>query len=136
MSKIGEQGKVPPPPLDEDGNPIVGEDGANTETSTALTFEELMRRLEELTAENKKLRAKAKNKKTNENSSSSEEVDSHLKRMSPKRKRKEEEIVIRLLTTQYLLITIICLALSFILPYSLAKLPILIKVVITNESIA
>jgi uncharacterized small protein (DUF1192 family) len=88
MSKIGEQGKVPPPPLDEDGNPIVGEDGANTETSTALTLEELMRRLEELTAENKKLRAKAKNKKTNENSSSSEEEDSSFEEDVSKKEKK------------------------------------------------
>jgi hypothetical protein len=35
MSKIGEQGKVPPPLLDEDGNLIVVKDGSNTETSTA-----------------------------------------------------------------------------------------------------
>jgi hypothetical protein len=49
MSKTGEEGKIPLPPLDEDGNPIVGEDGVNTETSTAPTLEELMRRLEELT---------------------------------------------------------------------------------------
>jgi hypothetical protein len=60
MSKTGEQSKVTPPPLEKDGNPIVDEDGANMETSTAPTLEELMRRLEELTAENKKLRAKAK----------------------------------------------------------------------------
>jgi hypothetical protein len=38
MFKIEEQGKVPPPLLDEDGNPIVGEDGTNTETSTTPTL--------------------------------------------------------------------------------------------------
>jgi hypothetical protein len=53
MSKTGEQGKVPPPPLNEDGNSIVVEDGSNTETSTAPTLEELMRRLEELTDKRK-----------------------------------------------------------------------------------
>jgi predicted RNase H-like nuclease (RuvC/YqgF family) len=76
MSKTRKHDKVTPPPLGEDGNPIVGEDGVNTETSTTPTLEELMRRLEELTTENKKLRAKAKNKKTKENSSSSEEDSS------------------------------------------------------------
>jgi hypothetical protein len=76
MSKTGEQGKVPPPPLHEDGNTIVGEDGANTETSMTPTLEELMRRLEELTAKNKKVRGKDKNKKAKGNSSSSEEEDS------------------------------------------------------------
>jgi hypothetical protein len=66
----------------------VGEDGTNTETSTAPTLEELMRRLEELTAENKKLRAKAKNKKTMENSSSSEEEDSSFKEDVSKNEKK------------------------------------------------
>jgi hypothetical protein len=42
MLKTGEEGKVHPPPLDEDGNPIVAEDGSNTETSTAPTVAELM----------------------------------------------------------------------------------------------
>jgi hypothetical protein len=56
--------------------------------------------------------------------------------MSPKRKRKKEEIVISLPAIQCLLITIICLALPLILPYPLAKLPILMELVITNGSIA
>jgi uncharacterized protein YciI len=88
MSKTRKKGKVPPPPLDEDGNTIVSEDGANTETSTAPTLEEHMRRLEELTAENKKLRAKAKNKKIKGNSSSSEEEDSSFEEDVSKNKKK------------------------------------------------
>jgi hypothetical protein len=60
----------------------------------------------------------------------------HSKRKSPNRGRKEEEITISLPTTQYLLITIICLALPLILPYMLAKLPILMELIIINESIA
>jgi hypothetical protein len=56
--------------------------------------------------------------------------------MSPKGKRKEEEIMISLPTTQYLLITIICLALPLTLPYPLTKPPILMKLVIINGSIA
>jgi hypothetical protein len=40
MSKIGEHDKVPPPPLDEDGNPIVVEDISNIETSMAPTVED------------------------------------------------------------------------------------------------
>jgi hypothetical protein len=43
MSKTGEQGKVPPPPLDEDGNLIVAENGSNTETSTAPIVKELLK---------------------------------------------------------------------------------------------
>jgi predicted RNase H-like nuclease (RuvC/YqgF family) len=88
MSKTGEKDKVPPPPLNEDGNPIVGEDDANTETSMALTLEELMRRLEELTAENKQLRDKAKNKKTKKNSSSRKEGDSSFEEDVSKKKKK------------------------------------------------
>jgi hypothetical protein len=58
MYKIGEQGKVPPPPLDEDGNPIMDGDGSNTETSTTLIVEELMKKLEKLNAELKKAQGK------------------------------------------------------------------------------
>jgi uncharacterized small protein (DUF1192 family) len=88
MFKTGEQGKVPPPPLDEYGNLIMVEDGSNTETSMAPTLDELMRRLEELKAENKKLRAKAKNKKTKGCSSSSEEKYSSFEEDVSKKKRK------------------------------------------------
>jgi hypothetical protein len=88
MSKTGEQGKVPPPPLNEDGNPIVGEDDANIEISMTPTLQGLMRRLEELTAKNKKLRAKAKIKKAKGNSFSSEEEDSSFEEDVPKREKK------------------------------------------------
>jgi hypothetical protein len=88
MSKTGEQSKVPPTPLDEGGNPIVGEDGTNTKTSTAPTLEEPMRRLEELTVENKKLRAKAKIKKAKGNTFSSEEEDSSFEEYVSKREKK------------------------------------------------
>jgi hypothetical protein len=74
MSKSGEYGKIPPPPLDEDGNSIVVEDGSNTETSTAPIVEELMKKLEKLNAKLKKL--KTKDKKDKRYSSSSEDNDS------------------------------------------------------------
>jgi hypothetical protein len=88
MSKTGEQGKVPPPLLNEDGNPIVGEDGANTETSTAPTLEELTRRLEKLTTKNNKLRRKLRGKKTKGGSSSSEDEDSSLEEDVSKKGKK------------------------------------------------
>jgi hypothetical protein len=47
-----------------------------------------MKRLEELTAENKKLRGKAKNKKTKGNSSSSEEEDSSFREDVSKKEKK------------------------------------------------
>jgi hypothetical protein len=45
MSNTGEEGRVPPPPLDRDDNPIVVEDGSKSGTSTAPTVEELMKKL-------------------------------------------------------------------------------------------
>jgi hypothetical protein len=72
MSKTRKQGKVPPPPLNEDGNPIIVDDGSNTETSMAPIVEELMKKLEKLNAELKKL--KAKDKKDKNHSSSSEDA--------------------------------------------------------------
>jgi hypothetical protein len=47
-----------------------------------------MRRLEDLTVENKKLRAKAKNKKAKRNSFSSEEEESSFEEDVPKREKK------------------------------------------------
>jgi hypothetical protein len=72
MSKTGKRGKVPPPPLNEDGNPIIVDDGSNMETSMAPIVEELMKKLEKLNAELKKL--KAKDKKDKNHSSSSEDA--------------------------------------------------------------
>jgi hypothetical protein len=87
MSKIGKQGKVPPPPLDEDDNSIVGEDGTNTEISMAQTLEEFMRRLEELTAK-KSLEVRPKTRRQRETLPQVKKKTPHLKRMSPKRKKK------------------------------------------------
>jgi hypothetical protein len=48
-----------------------------------------MRRLEKLTTENKKLRAKVKGKRTKESSSSSEEEDSSFEEEASKKRKKE-----------------------------------------------
>jgi hypothetical protein len=74
MSKAGEEGEVPPQKFDEDNNPLVIEDGSKLGTSKAPTLEELMRKLEKLKAENKRL--KAKGKKVTTCSSSSKDDDS------------------------------------------------------------
>jgi hypothetical protein len=134
MSKTEEQGKVPPPPLDEDGNPIGVDDGSNTKTSTAPTIEELMKKLEKLNAELKKL--KAKDKKGKNHSSSSKMMTPHLKRKYATKGRKKGKSVISPLITLYLLTMITCLALPLILPYLLAKLHILMGLTIINGSIA
>jgi hypothetical protein len=59
MSRTGEIEELPPN-FNEEGNPIIIEEGSKMGASNAPTMEELMRRLEKLTTENKKLRAKAK----------------------------------------------------------------------------
>jgi hypothetical protein len=89
MSRTGEQGKVPPPPLDGDGNPIGVDDGSNMETSTAPTMEELMKKIEKLNAELKKL--KAKNKKGKKHSSSSEDDYSSFEEEVSNKGKKERK---------------------------------------------
>jgi hypothetical protein len=89
MSKTGEQGKVPPPLLDEDGNPIVIEDSSNTETFTAPTVEELMKQLEKLNAKVKRL--KAKDKRGKKHSSSSEDDDSSFESEVSNKGKKERK---------------------------------------------
>jgi hypothetical protein len=59
MSRTGEIEELPPN-FNEEGNPIIIEEGSKMGASNAPTMEELMRRLEKLTTKNKKLRAKAK----------------------------------------------------------------------------
>jgi hypothetical protein len=59
-----------------------------------------------------------------------------MNRMSLIKGRKEETIAISLPITQCLSIMIICLTLPPTPPYSLAKLPILMELVINNGSIA
>jgi hypothetical protein len=83
MSNTGKHGKVPAPPLDEDGNPIVVEDGSNTETST------LMKKLEKLNAELKKL--KTKDKKDKKYSSLSEDDDSSFEEKVSNKARRERK---------------------------------------------
>jgi hypothetical protein len=135
MSRTGEEVEVPLK-FDEEGNPINIEEGSKTGALNALTLEDLMRKVEKLTAENKKFRAKAKCKKTKGSSSSSEEENSSFEEEVSKEEKKEEETMISLPITHCILITIICLALLFIPPYPLAKLHILIELIIINGSIA
>jgi predicted RNase H-like nuclease (RuvC/YqgF family) len=89
MSKTRKQGKVPPPPLDEDSNPIVVEDGSNMETSTTPTVEELMKQLKKLNVEVKRL--KAKDKKGKKYSSSSEDDDSSFEEEVSNKGKKERK---------------------------------------------
>jgi hypothetical protein len=73
MSRTGEEDEVPSK-FDEEGNPVNTEEGSKLGASNALTLEDLMKKLEEFKAKNKKVRAKEK--KTKIYSSSSEDGDS------------------------------------------------------------
>jgi hypothetical protein len=63
MWRSGEIDEVPPK-FDDEGNPTNNEEGSKMVASNAPTLEDLTRRLETPTAENKKLRAKIRGKKT------------------------------------------------------------------------
>jgi hypothetical protein len=73
MSKARGEVEESPPQLNEDSNPIVIEVGSNSGTSKTPTLEDLMKKLEKLKAENKRLKAKGKKARTY--SSSSEDGD-------------------------------------------------------------
>jgi hypothetical protein len=109
MSNFRDEGKVPPQQFDEDGNPVVGEDGSKSEASKAPTLEYLMKKL-------KKVR-KAQH-------TPSQAKTATLMRKSSRRGGKEGTSTIRLPVTLCLSITITCSALPLILPYLLVKLPV------------
>jgi hypothetical protein len=112
----------------------VVKDGTKSGTSAAPTVEELMKKLENLNAELKKL--KTNDKKGKNIHLQVKMMIPHLKRKSPTKERGKGKSVISLLITLCLLIMITWLALPLILLYSLAKLYILMGQSIINESIA
>jgi hypothetical protein len=75
MSRTGDKDEVPPR-FDDENNTNNNQEGDKSRAFRSPSLEHLMRRLEKLTTVNKKLRAKAKGKKTKGSSSSSEEEDS------------------------------------------------------------
>jgi hypothetical protein len=68
MSRTKEIQEVPQK-FNEEGNPITVEEGSKMGASNAPTLEDLMKRLEKLTAENNKLRRTIKAKRTKGDSS-------------------------------------------------------------------
>jgi hypothetical protein len=106
------------------------QDGAKSGAHNAPTLEDLLRRLEKLTVENTKLRKKAKGKKTKGGSSSSEDEDSSLEEDVSKKEKKgrnnHDKPSYNSMSFNY----------DNVLPYPLAKLPILMELVIINGSIA
>jgi hypothetical protein len=80
------------PKFDEKGNPVTTEEGSKTGASNAPTLEELTRRLEMLSAKNKKLRAKVRGKKTKGSSSCKGEDSSFEEEVSKKGKKKRRNL--------------------------------------------
>jgi hypothetical protein len=135
MMRTGEEDEVPLR-FDDENNMNNHQEDDKSRAFGGPSLEDLMRRLEKLTVENNKLRRKAKGKKTKGGPSSSEDEDSSLEEDVSKKGKKGETIMISLPITQCLSIMTICLSLPLTLPYPLAKLPTLIKLVIINGSIA
>jgi hypothetical protein len=77
MLRVGEEIEVLPPKFDDDGNPLVVEEGSKSGTSKTPTLKDLLKKLEKLKVENKKLKAKGKKGKTY--SFSSKDGDSSFK---------------------------------------------------------
>jgi hypothetical protein len=134
MSRFGEIEEVPPK-FDEEGNPIIVEEGFKMGASNAPTLEDLTRKLEKLTVESKKLRAKVRGNKTKESSSSSKEEDSSFEEEVSKKGKKGRRNLDKPFYNSMFLIIITNIALPLILSYMLAKLPILMELVIINGSI-
>jgi hypothetical protein len=87
MSRTRDEDEFPPK-FDDEGSPTSNCNGSKSGASVGPTLEDLMRQLEKLTTKNKKLRAKAKGKKTKGSSSSSEEEDSSFEEVVSKKGKK------------------------------------------------
>jgi hypothetical protein len=69
MSKTGEGDQLPPPKFDEDDITIVVDEDSKSGASNQPSIEDLMKKLDKLMAENKKLKAKSKKGMTHSSSS-------------------------------------------------------------------
>jgi hypothetical protein len=119
MSKTEAHGKTPPPPLDEYGNPIAGDDASIADTSTNPTVEELMKKLDKLNVELTKL--KAKDKKGKKHASASEDDDSSYEEEVSNKAKETRKKTISPPIMLCLSITITCLVLRLTLSYPLAR---------------
>jgi seryl-tRNA synthetase len=121
--------------VDDKSNANNSEESSKTRVSTDVKLEDHMKKVEKLTAENNKLRKKVKAKRTKGDSFSSEEEDLSYEEEDCKKGKNERNNHNKPPITQCPSIMIICLALPPTPPYPLAKLPTLMEVIITNESI-
>jgi hypothetical protein len=88
MSRTGEEDEVPPR-FDDENNTNNNQEDDKSRASRGPSLENLMRRLEKLTAKNNKLRRKAKGKKTNGGCSSREDEDYSLEEDVSKKGKKQ-----------------------------------------------
>jgi hypothetical protein len=91
MSKAGDEFEKPPPQLDEDGNPIVVEVGSKSGTCKTPTLEDLMKKLDKLKSENKKLRAKGKKDTTYSSSSEDDDSEKEVSKKGRKGRNKHDK---------------------------------------------
>jgi hypothetical protein len=87
MLRIREEDKVPPQ-VDDENNTNNNQEDDKSRASGGPSLEDLVRRLDKLTAENNKLRRNAKGKKTKGGSFSSEDEDSSLEEDVSKKEKK------------------------------------------------
>jgi hypothetical protein len=87
MSRTGDENEELPR-FDDETNPNMNVKGSKTGGLADATLDDLMRKLEKLTAENNKLRRKAKGKKTKGGSSSREDEDFSLEEDVSKKGKK------------------------------------------------
>jgi hypothetical protein len=89
MSKTRGQGIAPPPPLGEDGNPLMDENASIVETSMTPTVEELMKKIEKLNSELSKLKAKDKKDKKYSSECDDEDMALFMKKFKKYIKKKK-----------------------------------------------
>jgi hypothetical protein len=87
MSRNGDEDDATPR-FDDKSNTNINEESSKMRASTDTKLEDLMKRLEKLTAENNKLKRKVKVKRTKGVSSSSEEEDSSYEEEDSKKGKK------------------------------------------------
>jgi hypothetical protein len=83
MLRTREEDEVPPK-FDEEGNPVNIEEGSKSRASNASTLEDLMKMLEKLKAENKKLRAKEEKNKVYSSSSVDDDSEEEVSKKGRK----------------------------------------------------
>jgi hypothetical protein len=80
MPKNGENDQLPPPRFDEDGNTTIVDEDSKSGASNQPSIEDLLKKLDKLKVENKKLRTKSKKGITHSPSSKDENSKEEVSR--------------------------------------------------------